>query len=222
MMKTRTILLAVTILLTVIFLLLLRFARPAAADMVLVACGVFLLWALATAAAGITAAATMPPLPPVADISVLGRRAVQLIKFVFAAAALFGTTALSGMTGQQFQAIKTADDVNAVEGELGQLLLTLLIVGLVVYWLWIPIDLIRAGKVRRQMAVIRGVRRYNRHAAQSDGLPLPRGVARGAAWLVSSAAAAPVAFYLVAALVAAVVSMWPQILQALLNAAANA
>jgi hypothetical protein len=221
MMKPRTILLAAAVFLTVIFALLLQFARPAAADMAVAACGVFLLWALATAAAGVTAAATMPPLPPVADISVLGRRAVQLSNFVLAVAALFGTTALSGMTGRQFQTIKTTDDMNAVEGELGQLLLTLLVVGLVVYWLWIPIDLMRAGKVRRQMAVIRGVRRYNRHAEQSDGTLLPRSIARGAAWLVSSSAAVPVAFYLVAALVAAAVSMWPQILQSLLTASAH-
>ena len=167
-----------------------------------------LLWAIPTSVIGVAVAAYLPPLTPLRDASVLGRRGVDFGKWTLAVAALFGTTMFGAMTSSMVTAATAGNDLTDAVLSVGQLLAVLAGFGAFFYWLWIPVDLWRAGRRRRIAASLRAANAYNRWAAEHDGVKLPPAAARLAAFAVRSASGIFFAFYTFAATVYCTIALW--------------
>lgn len=135
---------------------LIQFAPAAAAPVA---------WSLAVAvtlavifftAISIAVAAKIPPLRPVAEVSVLGKHTVGLSRLLVGLLAFFGNTALTWLIALSV-AFQKSPDVNftSITEQLWSLFISLAGSVAYVYWMWIAIDLLRARQTARLEAVER-------------------------------------------------------------------
>ena len=140
----------------------------------------FLLLAIASAVVGVTLSVEIPPLQPIAEVSILGKHAFGFGKLSFALLAFFGNTALTWVIALSVATQGEAQQLPQIAAQLWQLFGML--AGLIAYafWLWIAIDLSRAGRVRRLEAVNAIVER----AFQNLQTPRIRGaILQSARWI---------------------------------------
>ncbi|MFC9560374.1 hypothetical protein [Agromyces sp. NPDC056965] len=135
-------------------------ARGVFANVVVAA---FAVTVLVTACIGIAVTAILPPLRPVSESSILGRRVVALTKWSLAAGALFGAAYVSWMISATFDSAQ-ADTTRFSEatGLLMNVLWGLLAFAAFVYCVWLSVDLLRVGRRRRLNAVDAIIRRAER------------------------------------------------------------
>lgn len=146
---------------------------------------------LGTVAIGITVTAVLPPLPRVADTSILGRRVVAFVKFGLAAGTLFATAVISWMVAKSYDYYYDGHESSAEPtGQIVGLLGAAISVAALVFWVWLSIDLLRIGRRRRRNGVDIIMRRVRQGAR--DG----RHVHRLARWVMSSKLWIVSAFYL--------------------------
>jgi Na+-translocating ferredoxin:NAD+ oxidoreductase RnfD subunit len=109
---------------------------------------------LTVALTGLLLTAVLPPLPPIADVSLLGRRAVGLTKFALATLALFSTAFIGWLVTVSYEEAMTSAEgfANATES-LGQFVLIPIVGGAMVFWMWLSVDLLRVGVKRRRNAL---------------------------------------------------------------------
>jgi len=109
---------------------------------------------LAAAAVGLLVTAVVPPLPLVADVSILGRRAIGLTKFALATLALFSTAFIGWLVTVSYEeALTSAEGFSNATESLGQFILFPIGGGAIVFWMWLSIDLLRVGGKRRRNAL---------------------------------------------------------------------
>ncbi|WP_294978991.1 hypothetical protein [uncultured Microbacterium sp.] len=108
--------------------------------------------ALVSVPIGILIAIELPPVKPLADVSILGKNIVGFGKLAIGLLAFFGNTALAWIIALSVAA-KPDTDVASVQGQLWPLLASLVGAIAYVFWVWIAIDLTRAGRQARMNAV---------------------------------------------------------------------
>ena len=118
--------------------------------------------ALVTAAAGVAVTAVVPPLPPVANISVLGRRAMGFLRYSLAIAAVFATSYIGWGMASSYAAATEQSRFDQVTGETMGLIGSAIATAAVVFWMWLSVDLLRLGRRHRRRAVLRLARSAGR------------------------------------------------------------
>lgn len=107
-----------------------------------------------TAIVGVAITAVLPPLVPISEVSILGRRGVAFLRSVLAIAALFGTAFVGWVVAVSYEsAAKNPERFSEVTGQLLQLLVLPVIVAAIVFWMWLSIDLLRIGHRKRANAI---------------------------------------------------------------------
>lgn len=118
---------------------------------------------MATVLVGVVVTAALPPLRPVSETSILGRRVVTLARWGLGAVALFSGAYVSWMVAATYDAAK--DDpalFSEATGLLANVLWGALAVASLITCIWLSIDLLRVGERRRSNAVDAMARRAGR------------------------------------------------------------
>lgn len=185
-LQTRLLIFAVAALIvTLVLALLAEFAPWLLLALLFAAAGAVLVVIVATVVAAVAVAIALPPLRPIAEISILGKHATGLGKLLVRLLAFFGNTALAWLVALSvaFQSAGSVD-VSSVPRDLWGIFVSLAAVSAYFFWLWIAGDLLRARKVGRQ----RGLVRISREWLPRLGSPtIERALLRVAAWLVGDA-----------------------------------
>lgn len=109
---------------------------------------------LATVLVGAVVTAVLPPLRPVSETSILGRRVVTLARWGLGAAALFSGAYVSWMVAATYDAAKDDPELfTEATSLLANVLWGALGVASLITCIWLSIDLLRVGKRRRSNAV---------------------------------------------------------------------
>ncbi|MFJ3395283.1 hypothetical protein [Leifsonia aquatica] len=146
---------------------------------------------ICTVVTGIAVTAVIPPLRPVAEISVLGRRVMAFVKFGLATAALFSTAFITWLVAKTYDYyydnhLGSADPTGQLSGTLG----SALGFAAFVFWIWLSIDLLRIGARRRRSAVDVLARRMRRKPREGRVVrSICRALMGSKAWIV-------IAFYI--------------------------
>jgi len=176
--------------------------RPVQEVLVMAGVGLLLVSIVVTAVLGLAITAVVPPLIPMSEVSILGKRVTAFAKFALAVGALFGTAVFGWMVAVSYEStVDNPGNFSTVTGQLIEVLSVPVLMAAIIYWVWLAVDLLRLRKRRRANAIDLLVRLGRRHLEVSSFGAEARHVAKfllGDWWWVFYAyCMAPVALWVI-------------------------